>query len=322
MGFLKKIFGRSADKVEVNVRDLPSSYFVGQEYVLDPKRVRVEIHLIFISPGEITKTKLDANGKQILLDQNGSLFRAIFEEDLSEVLLASIKEKHVGDQWILGYVAEVMPYINQEILRQRYVTGHFLVRTYSSLDISQLWIVNKRLGEKIRVSWPGSLAAFPEVVNLAPKYDRIYLRDLIDSMHAYFNGDYEESIRKIITSVETFIKYQNLQTKKISYKTDFEEAVRANMNIQCPMIQKNAADVIMDSYRVRNEIVHDGKRLEPAEGKKLAKIGTHMVNEVYKNFGTEEELKRYAFYLEGQFLMQENFLCEDGLTLKWLEEFK
>lgn len=320
MSFLKKILGRKIFEPIIKPQGPPSSYFVGQEYVLDPIRIKVEIHLLFISPGEITKTKLNANGKQVLLDQNGSMLRVIFEEDLSERLFNNIKEEHAGDRWVLSYVAEVMPYLNQEILRQRYLTGHFLVRTYSSLDIFQLWIINIISGEKVRVAWPGSLAAFPDVVNLAPKFDRTYLRDLIDSMHAYFNGEYEESIRKAITSVETFIKHQRLNTKKQTYKTDFEETVRKHMNIQCPMMQENAAEVIMKTYSVRNEIVHDGRRLNPAEGKVLAKRGTHMVNEVYKNYGNEEELKRYALYLEGQFLMQEDFLCEDGLTLRSLEQ--
>lgn len=322
MNFLKNLFHRKLKYKDP--KEFPSSYFVGQEYVLDPERISIEIHLLFISPGEITKNVLSVNGKQIHLEQSGSIFRVAFKEDLSRVLFENIKTEHQGDRWILGYVTEVLPHVNKEILRQRYLSGHFLIRTYSPADIFQLWLVNTETKEQVQVYWPGALPSFPELVNLAPQYDRVYLRDLIDSMHSYFNSNYEECIRKAITSIETFIKYHKLEIYKQkdgkeTRRLDFKKTIKKHMDILCPMMNKKAADIIWDGYTTRNSIVHDGKRLDPTDGKYMAKRLTHMVNEVYKNFGDENELKNYAFFLEMQFVMQENFLGEDGLSLKWLE---
>ncbi|MDI6778571.1 MAG: hypothetical protein QMD77_05345, partial [Patescibacteria group bacterium] len=66
-------------------------------------------------------------------------------------------------------------------------------------------------------------------------------------------------------------------------------------------------------------VVHEGKRLDPKEGKRIGKRGVHLVLDVYKNYDTDEDLKRYAFFLEGQFMFHEQFLG-DSLTLKWLEK--
>lgn len=253
------------------------------------------------------------------LDQRGAIFRVSFIENISEKLFSNIKSKHAGDDWILGYVSAVLPYVNQEVLRQRYRHAHFLLKTFTALDISQLWLVRSKK-DKVQIAWPKAISNFPPAAELAKNYDnQIYFRDIIDAIYAYFNSNYDESIRKIITSVETFIKTYNLRVAKQTYKTDFEETVRRHMNITCPMTQENAADVIMNTYKARNEIVHDGKRFDPKEGKDIGKRGVHLVLDVYKNYGSDEDMKRYAFYLEGQFLQHEEFLG-DGLTLRWLEK--
>ena len=160
-------------------------------------------------------------------------------------------------------------------------------------------------------------------MEVAGIYNRVYIRDLIDAIHEYFKGNYEECVRKSITSVETFIKYHKLEIKKANGGLNFEKTVKEKMDFRCPMIpDETTADVIWRGYKVRNKVVHDGERLAPIEGQSLGKRLTHMVNEVYKNFGNEEEIKRYSMYLEGQFLMLEQFLGIDSLSLKGLERRK
>ncbi len=260
-------------------------------------------------------------GNKIFVDQRGSMIRVVFPIDISAKLFDDISSSKNAD-WILGYVDEIMPYVNQEILNQRYRSGHFLLSTYSVMDISQLWVVNRQTRKEVRLAWPKAITGFPPAVELASKYDdRVYVRDIIDSFHAYFSGNYEECIRKAITSVETFIKFHELEVSKAMGGLDFEKTIRTHMNIICPMTRESAADVIWDTYKIRNDIVHEGKRINPEEGRRAGKRATHLINEVYKNFGTEEDIKRYAFYLEGQFLSHENFLG-GGLTLQVLEENK
>lgn len=300
--------------------ELPDSFYVGQDYVEDKVRIPTEIQLYFPFSADIENTTLNIENKEIKLEQRGDILRVVFIESISEKLFQDISKNHTGDDWILGYVSEVLPYVNQEILRQRYRQSHFLLKTLTALDISQLWLVNVTTKQKVQIAWPKAIANFPPAAELAKNYDdKIYLRDIIDAIHSFFNSNYEESIRKIITSVETFIKSYNLKVQKKTYKTDFEETVRQHMNITCPMTNENAADVIMDTYKTRNEIVHDGKRLNPKEGKKISKRGIHLILDVYKNHGTDEDQKRYAFFLEEQFMFHEQFLG-DSLTLKWLEK--
>lgn len=299
--------------------ELPDSFYVGQDYVEDPVRIPIEIKIYFPFSADLENTNIEVDGRQVRLEQWGAIFCVSFIENISERLFNNIKEKHAGDDWILGYVSVVLPYVNQEILRQRYRHAHFLLKTLTVLDILQLWLVRNKK-DKVRIEWPKAISNFPPAAELAKNYDdQIYFRDIIDAIHAYFNNNYDECIRKIITSVETFIKTYNLKVVKQVYKTDFEETVRRHMNIICPMTQENAADVIMDTYIARNEIVHDGKHFDLKEGKKIGKRGIHLVLDVYKNYGSDDDMKRYAFYLEGQFLQHENFLG-DGLTLSWLEK--
>jgi hypothetical protein len=243
----------------------------------------------------------------------------VFPKDISAKLFADISASKDAN-WILPYINEIMPYVNQEILNQRYRSGHFLVRTYSTTDIAKLMVMNRLTEEWVTLSWPVAVTNFPLLSDLDESYDdHVYIRDIVDAFHSYFAGNYEECIKKSITSVETFVRYHKLQVMDSKGRFDFYKTIKQHMNIICPMTRENAADVIWDTYKIRNDMVHEGKRIEPEEGQKLGKRATHLINEVYKNFGTDESIKKYALGLEGQFLAHEQFLGS-GLSLDWLEK--
>ncbi|MFA5124802.1 MAG: hypothetical protein WC473_03185 [Patescibacteria group bacterium] len=296
-------------------------YYIGQEYVEDNVKIPVEIHAQLFSPGEISDAVINFDEKTVWLNQRGSIISITIREKLSKKLIEDIQQKHRGDNFIVAYIAEIMPYVNHEILNQRYLKGHFLIRTYSVMDISDLCIIISETCERILVMWPMAIGSFPPLVDLQSKFNRTYIRDLVDSMHAYFSGNYEDCIRKSITSIETFIKYHGIQVYKSNGKIDFKNTLQTHMNIVCPMNGENAANVIWEAYKIRNDIVHDGKRLDPIDGKRLGKRVTHLINEVYKNYGSEEDLKQYAFFLEDQFLSLEMHLG-DFYSLNWLEKNK
>jgi len=313
----RKVFYK-VDKTK-NSPGMPESFYVGQDYVEDSIRIPVEIQMYFSSPAFLDNAILNVDGKKIHLEQRGSVFRITFVENISEKLFKNILDEHKGDDWILGYISKVIPFINQEILKQRYRNAHFLVKTFTALDISQLWLVNKKTSEKVQVAWPKAITSFPPVADLATYYDNhLYFRDIIDAIHSYFNSNYEECVRKVITSVENFFKHNNLHRIKKESDSAFKDKVKQHIKIVCPMTDEDAAEVIIETYGIRTEIVHDGKRLSPSEGKDIGKRAIHLVLDVYKSYGTNEELKQYAFFLEMQFLQHEQFLG-DLLTLERLE---
>lgn len=317
---ISKFVNRQEDRELPNLSELPDSFYVGQEYVEDLIKIPVLFEIFFYSPAVLDKTLFKALGKQITLEQHGAVLQVAFEENISEKLFENIKRKHQGDDWILGYVIEIMPFVNQEILKQRYENAHLLAKTFSTLDIYQLFISRKNEKKRIRVYWPKAITAFPPVTELARKYDLIHLRDLVDAIHSFFNNNFDDCIRRLITSVENAFDFYALKRIRKDTKSEFEDILRQNIDIKCTAINKDIAGEIIEAYHIRNKIVHEGYRIPPIE-QKVCHHAIHMVLDLYKFFGNDENLKKFCFYIEMQWQSHEQFIG-GGLSLKTLGEFE
>lgn len=300
-----------------DLSELPDSFYVGQEYVEDQNKIPILIEVFFYSVAVLDKAVINALGKQVILEQRGALLRFAFEEKISEKLFENIKHKHRGDDWILGYVIEVMPFVNQEILRQRYENAHLLTKTFSTLDIYRLLISKNGEGKRIEIHWPKAITAFPPVTELAKKYDLIHLRDLIDAIHSFFNNNFDDCVRRLITSIENAFDFYKLKRIKKERNSKFEDIIKQNVDIKCMAINKNIADEIIEAYRIRNKIVHEGYRIPPTQ-RTLCRHLIHMVLDFYKFYGRDEDLKKFSFFIEMQWQSNEQFVGS-GLTLQKLE---
>ena len=123
--------------------DLPEKYYWGMEFVEDKETVEVIIDFFFYSPALLEPFEIFVSGKKIAGIQQGNLLHVTFEQTISKRLFDTLKKKGNKGEFIIGYISRYLPSINQEILRQRYSLGHFLVQTYSILNIVILRVIPK-----------------------------------------------------------------------------------------------------------------------------------------------------------------------------------
>ncbi len=118
-------------------------------------------------------------------------------------------------------------------------------------------------GAHVRLGWPVSVQPFPRSEELAPGRDEPYLRDFVDAIHSYFRSDFEDCIRRVITSVETFFAY--LDWKAACRPNTFRRILDNNVERNSLGGQVVTAN-LKYTYKVRNEIVHGGFRMKSTSG--------------------------------------------------------
>lgn len=303
----KKIWGNFRHKKSLD--DTSEGFSDPTKYVKDPIKIDVEFQVYFISPAEVKDTTIWVDQVTVKLDQKKENFRFVFSKNISEKLFNDLFYKKFGQQWIMAYVLEVLPYVNQEILRQRYVYAYFLLRTFAAPDISHIRLINKTNKKGIQILGHMGMGEIPLDSEIAQIHEtHIYFRDLVDAINAYFNSNYEDAIRKLITSIENFIRYNGLKRLRKETKSFFIDTINQNINYFCEMHQRDTAQDIIKTYLTRNKIVHDGERLTLIDGKQAFKDGLHAVLNIYKQFGDDEKTKLYADHLDLQYTASEAFI--------------
>ena len=300
-------------------------WYIGKKYVEDIETVESVFDIFFYSPAVINSFEFYIFGKKIKGSCDNGFLHISFNQNISKLLAKDLQDNK-SEQFVIGYIQKYLPYINNEILKQRYLFGHFLIKTYSSLDISKIIINLGENREKIIVSWPQSITGFPPVMALASSEDEIYIRDFIDAGNAYLTGDYDGCIRKSITSIENAFAFYKLKgTKKenkhgffsffLPRKYKFDDIVMSNIykeDIGHKVISEN----ILFIYKIRNKIVHDKFKIKPENGWVCKKaIGT--LNYIYQSLGNGGSKTKYIMLLFQQFLMLDKFTS--GVNLEMAE---
>ncbi len=237
-------------------KELPESYFVGEEYIKDPRKMDAEIEAVFFTGGSIANTEFLLRGVRVRLEQSGSVLKLKINRQIPVALWNDLR-KHKGEKYILGYIWPTLPKVNKEISRQKYENGHLLLRPVSVLDIAFLTVA--RGSRKIRIRWPLAVRNFPFPPDIENKRDEIYVRDFIDAVDSYFRGSYDDCMRKLITSAENFFDKNKLAGD------GFREKVRINFpeDRLAPRVLKNN---LLFIYKLRNKIVHNDFRINPTKG--------------------------------------------------------
>jgi hypothetical protein len=194
------------------------------------------------------------------------------------------------------------------------------LRTFTIFDAFEIKLLHKKSKRGLIISGPFGMSNIP-VDSWKPVSgdDHLYFRDFIDAIGSYFYANYEDCVRRLITSVENFVKYHDLKRLKKDSKSKFIDIINQNVNIFCDLHEHFIAKDIIDIYLLRNEIVHDGKKLDPTTDKQKIKWGIHSILMLYKMFGDDERPRNFASYLDLQFVAFEGFLGQ-VVTLNSLEK--
>jgi hypothetical protein len=155
------------------IRPPPESFYIGQPYVEDKRKVNCIIAANFIFPGYIAPFDFWLHGAHVVGSQYGNIlhiqvYRKISQQLWDDVRLMIPFNK---ESFIIGYLASYMPTINRHLLDNRYYQGHLLSRTFAIFEAVNVSLtVNHR---RMRLNWPISIAPFPPSANLAQNVSQL-----------------------------------------------------------------------------------------------------------------------------------------------------
>jgi hypothetical protein len=301
-------------------RPIPNAFYIGQPYVEDKRKVNCIITANFVFPGYIEDFDFWLHGAHVFGTQIGNAIQIQAHGRISQQLWEDIKYLGEGEQFIIGYLAPYMPIINRKILDTRYYQGHILARTFSlfeALDVSL--IVNPEL---VYLRWPSSVLPFPPSAALAKNVNALYVHDYIDAINSYFRADYDDCIRRVITSAENL--FEARQWKRTHQSSLVEKLLRivgisftktpnTFRRTLASRLHRDriSGQVINDNlqyvYTVRNRIVHAGFRLSTSSEQFCAKAIVTLKH-LISGYCADKVIARYADTLNMQFEMQRSML--------------
>ena len=310
-----------------------SCVYVGQEYAEDFDKIDVVIKFSIRTPVEFNNFEIDLHGGihvrqsrcEICISLDKTISKKLFDhisllsqKDVKSLSNEELQKYAHATPFVIGYIRKVLPLINKEIIKRKYQEGLILARTASITDVSDIFIldITKPINDGVFVIWPNPLPGFPSSVEISSYADAIYIRDLIESMTAFFDFNFDDCIRKVITSLENclLIYYKlSCKTKKHFFKNCFKreklikvvnEYIVEKNYINKGYNEKNLKIIrqnIKYIYHIRNQIVHNQLRanLELYSIYKKA-IGTLLY--VYQGDFIDKNEQAYVFSFYLQFL--------------------
>ena len=194
--------------------DIPKSYYVGQGYIEDPDRIDALISFKFRPAVFFSNFIFDYEELHVQQFDGGEIFYAA-KKKISKKLFDDIINPKDGQPpsgtmtFILGYIRNYLPIINEHIQRQKYLDGHILARTISLWDINGVIVANPKENKDGKITWPVAISGFPPSIR-SEEVDAVFIRDMIDAMTDYYHYDLDDCIRKVITSLENCFSYYKL----------------------------------------------------------------------------------------------------------------
>lgn len=310
---------------DVKAEDIPGSFYVGQEFIEDPEKVEVIIR--FSVHSSVTFEKFELNIREFHARQieNGEII-CLVEKSISEKLFDIVKWKgenqmNINDltnvtHLILGYIKNYIPKLNEEILRRKYLEAHILAKTFGMPDIRNIYIFNRRSNEAGIIVWPIPVSSFPHS-KISSSEDAVFIRDLIDAMTSYFQYNFDDSFRKVITSLENCFSHYRLGTPKDNIwdkllslikirRLKIRKLISFYITPQFFPYKERDLKIIRDNilfiYKARNLIVHDRLRVGPKNDSICIKA-IHTLLYIYQGSFVPKAHREYISTLNPQFLL-------------------
>jgi hypothetical protein len=269
----------------------PASFRNGEEYLSDPVQLPCTIRAVFNSPSFRTIAPFYHNKNLVSVYQRGPVLTVQVDRQISSRLWDKLRLFNDGQKFLVGYVNALLPVVNRRLLDNRYLSGHILARTYSVYDA--LGIVVTHGGVNLRLAWPRGVVPFPTSAALAPQATDIYLRDYIDAIHAFMKNDFDDCVRRIITSVENFFAIKGWTATPHTFRNIVAT------NVVAPPHDQVIVDNLRFVYHVRNRIVHSGFRIS-TRGRDFCHKALDSLRYLIQWFCGSAEISKYATSLGRQ----------------------
>lgn len=254
-------------------KTLPESYYAGQEYVEDKQRISCTFTTRILQSAQIRSFSFWHNGARVEITQYGSDLFIQVHRKIPQRLFDDIRLPQVRREYLVGYMTQYVPIINRKLQDIKYETSNFLVKPFSIYDLLDIVVTIK--GRSVRAFWPFQLPTFPSTTELTAQASRVYIRDYIDACSSYFVGNYDECIRKVVTSIENLIREKRWKLPERTLLNRMKDiffmrkpfnrnSFRKIIDRYIPLGTYQADTVnfnIQHIYSVRNKIVHDSFRV-------------------------------------------------------------
>lgn len=249
------------------------SYYAGQEYVEDKRRISCTFITRILQPAKIESFGFWHNGARVEIIQYGSDLSIQVHRKIPQRLFDDIRLLQIRREYLVGYMTQYIPIINRKLQDIKYETNNFLVKPFSIYDLLDIAVTMK--GRSVRAFWPFQLPTFPSKTELNAQASRVYIRDYIDACSSYFVGNYDECIRKVVTSIENLIREKRWKLPERTLLNQIKDlffrrkpfnrnSFRKIIDHYIPLGTYQADTVnfnIQHIYSVRNKIVHDSFRV-------------------------------------------------------------
>lgn len=329
--------------------NLPTSSYVGKRYAEDKEKIGVIIKYTVSTSTLFDNFNIDLPdglhirqiSEKLYISLDRTISKKLYDDVLTinkELKTLSIDHAQMMTKavpFVLGYIRPTLPVVNREIISRKYREGHILAKTFSITDIFEVAVLDKKGGGAL-VVWPSPLPGFPPSKELASFGDVVFIRDIVEAMTSYFHFNFDDCIRKIITSLENcFLVYYKLPSKKQSsfffklFKPLFrkpkiiklvnEYIIEENFQYKekhLKIIRQNIKYI----YHIRNQIVHDNLRSDLSLYSIYKKaIGTLLY--IYQGRFINENHRAYVYSFYRQFIAIDQIysglpiidMSEDGL---------
>ncbi len=296
--------------------DKTAGVYTHMEYVNCVEKIETVIKFSFYTAATFRSINFD-NGTLKIIPLVGGMIGCTLKKVIPKNLFDDLKNsspeiirKNIPNV-ILGYIHKTLPIINDEILKRRYIEGHIMARMVSIFDIAHISVsssIDPKNGAFI--NWPLGLAGFPQSSELAKNNDFLYIRDLIDAMACYFEYNFDECIRKIITSLENYFDEYGLNAPRGLMRKIFKvpgwkmfDLVHKYINKPFYLINEEYLKIIRENilyiYKLRVQIVHKKLRISP-QNDILCKKALITLCIIYESAFCGE-VSHYIFNLQEQF---------------------
>ena len=164
--------------------DLPESYIIGQEYINDEQtevtfKFFVRLPCVFSNVSlEDKKIKLYMLGEFLVIEYTLLLSKKLFED------ISSGKRSN----YVWSYLDKILPYVNEEIQKNKYSRGQVLLRNLSFFDIAIAQVYKNNTCVAILES--SIFDDFPKLCADNTFHNFVYIRDYIDAFTAILYYDY------------------------------------------------------------------------------------------------------------------------------------
>ncbi len=260
--------------------------------------------------------------RKIEIEYRESSMIILFEEEIPEVLFKEVQTRDYSPNTyslLLGYLLDVLPAFNKYLEKYRYRNGQFLIKPCSTTDVFSIIVLDTERNLVDTVS-QNLLSAFPPLLEEDVK-DDIYIRDFIDAISCFLYWNFDEAIRKIITSFERFF-----EMKENDSKGTFHEQVEQNIQnakdggglfIDYDSAKLELIKTLQFVYDIRCKIVHNSFRLRYENGWFVVNAIYAALN-AYKILCFNRNLSAYFYNLESHFCFLDSFTR--GISLSSIKE--